>query len=101
MVRAAETLRGEILWLSCRPPSEVVGHLIEDVRGAWYEGDHIVINLDGNPQRFACPEGDGAPSCVERLAASVTELWRQELAVDFPSSQVIPALQSDINLRAA
>lgn len=75
MVHAAAALPGEVLWLCRRQPSEVLGQLQETMRGAWREGDAVVVNLDGQPQRVALPVAPAGQDALLLLAEMVTNLW--------------------------
>jgi hypothetical protein len=76
MVRCAESLPGEVLWLSSRPPVEVVGHLSEDFRGAWVDAGRIVVNLDGHPRRLNGSPPPLTMKSLPQLAAAVVDVWK-------------------------
>lgn len=75
MVHAAAALPGEVFWLCQRRPSEVLGQLEESLRGAWVEGDSVVVNLDGQPRRFALPGSALPGDTLTTLAHIVARLW--------------------------
>lgn len=72
---AAVSLPGNIFWLCSRPPAQVLGQLVEDFRGAWVEGDSIIINLDGRPRRRRMKRPPHPSFTLAYLARTVANVW--------------------------
>lgn len=103
LVRDAADLPGEVLWICSRPPSTVLGQLDSGLRGAWLDGDQIVINLDGEPQALALSRPLDVGQVIPWLASLVAHSWAGIAAPHASAESVLlhPNPNTDSQLTAA
>lgn len=75
MVRLSADLPGDILWLSPHPPRSLLGTLIGDFRGAWWEGSLIVLALHGTEEALAVPAQFPGFGSNQLLAEVLVRRW--------------------------
>lgn len=71
-------LEGEVLWVSARPPREVIGALNEAIRGAWLNVTHVVIALDSSPRHLRLQRMPGSAFVSAYLARLLVNEWTGE-----------------------
>lgn len=71
----AGELPGEIYWLSRRPPVRVLGGLVNEFRGAWLDGDEVVMQLDAEPHRLRMERNPSPAFALAYLARLITQVW--------------------------
>jgi hypothetical protein len=81
LVAAAASLPGEVFWLFHKTPEQLLGKLADNPRGAWFDGNQIVINLHGNPKRVQMERKPNAAFAMEYLARNVVNEWTQSEAI--------------------
>ena len=75
-VKASE-LQGDVFWISLLHPRVILGSLAEDVRGAWVDGDVLVVNLDGNPRIRPLDSRERREVGLCSLARQVAAVWSE------------------------
>lgn len=75
LVQTAATLPGQVLWLMSNSPAHVLGLLAEDVRGAWFEGASVVVNVDGKSIRLLMTKAPHPAFAMSYLARIVSDMW--------------------------
>ncbi len=88
VVKAAAELPGEVLWLCSQPPSRLLGHLMEDFRGAWLDGNVIVIQLEGSQCRITLQQPPHPSVALAHLARAVAQVWKEQQVSPSPSQPI-------------
>ncbi len=92
-------LPGEVLWLCSRPPARVLGGLVADFNGAWFDGDEVVIQLDGERHRLQMERTPNPAFALAYLARLVTRVWMENPSAGHNLYLFAP--QSRLNLLVA
>ena len=97
VVRLSSNLSGELFWLSPRRPQSLVGMLLGDFRGAWWEDGLAMVKLnDAVEVYFVPPESPGTGS-LATLAQIVALRW-----AGWPPAQINETLKiQETNPRSA
>ena len=75
LVKQSATLPGEVLWISLRHPTEVLGKLNDSYRGAWVHGNALTIRLDGDEALQGWTRVSDEAWSLERVAEAVAMRW--------------------------
>ena len=73
-------LPGEVLWLCSRPAARVLGELVADFHGAWFDGDEVVIQLDSERHHLRMEKNPNPAFALAYLARLVTRIWMEKPA---------------------
>lgn len=90
MVERAGSLAGEVLWLSSRQPSEVLGKLSDGFRGGWVQSGSLRISLEGDESRGGWIRVSDKSWSLEHIAREVALRWSGEpsgVGAEWPVSQ--------------
>ena len=98
MVRLSANLPGDLLWLSPRRPEAVVGLLLGDFRGAWWQGPLAVLQLHGETEAYILPSSHPAIGSLSTLAGIVACRWAGQSQAQVHSALL---LASGVNGAAA
>jgi hypothetical protein len=81
-----------VLWISSRPPQQVLGILGKHLQGAWYEAPHIIVALEG--QRFI---HQAPPAPIADIHAVLRSVLESHLngTVSLPISGRLQSLELD------
>lgn len=88
LVRSAASLPGEVLWLCRRNPASVLGQLDDGFRGAWWEGQGVAVNLDGQTLFIPVAVPASAAGALGGLAEVVAGLWTGGASVEPLGSEI-------------
>jgi hypothetical protein len=75
LVKSSASLPGEVLWISLRHPSETLGKLNDDYRGAWVHANTLTVRLDGDLTHRGWTRVSEELWSLERVAEEVATLW--------------------------
>lgn len=75
LVKLSATLPGQVLWISLRNPTEVLGKLNDSYRGAWVDANALTIRLDGDEARNGWTRVSDEVWSLERVAEAVAMRW--------------------------
>ncbi len=98
MVRLSANLPGELLWLSPSRPEAVVGLLVGDFRGAWWQGPLAVLQLHGETEAYILPSSHPEIGSLSTLAEIVACRWAGQSQAQVHSALL---LASGVNVAAA
>lgn len=91
----APELRGEVFWISLQPPGAILGVLVDEIRGAWIEGDAIVVNMDGRPRVLPLDSSEIRNVTLCRLAQRVAFDWLEQRGGVTPPPILLPRIASE------
>lgn len=75
LVKFSASLPGEALWISLRHPSELLGKLNDDYRGAWVHANTLTVRLDGDESPTGWTRVSKEVWSLERVAEEVAIRW--------------------------
>ena len=87
VVRLSSNLSGELLWLCPRRPQSLVGMLLGDFRGAWWEGGLAMIKTHDAVEVYFVPAESPGAGSLALLARIVALRW-----AGWPSTRIHAAL---------
>jgi hypothetical protein len=91
----ASELQGDVFWISLRHPRVILGSLADDIRGAWIDGDAIVVNLDGNPIIRPLDSRERHEIGLSSLAGQVAAVWLELRGGSTRPPVLLPLISSE------
>ena len=87
VVRLSANLPGDLFWLCPRRPQSLVGMLLGDFRGAWWEGGLAIIKTQDTVEVYFVPAESPGAGGLALLARIVALRW-----AGWPSTRIHAAL---------